>query len=57
MAPLINGQLIKDRLRYIIRDNMAYIDEEKYKLSRQGLILVKILVFYQKLLKIGKKLG
>ena len=57
MAPLIQGQIIMDRLRHIIFDNMAYIDKEKYKLTRQGLILVKIFLFYKNLLKIDKKLG
>mgnify|MGYP001407749921 CR=1 FL=1 len=35
MAPLIQGQIIMDRLRHVIFDNMAYIDKEKYKLQHK----------------------
>ncbi len=46
--------LIKPRIRDLITDKMAYLDGDKYKLSRKGVIFARIFIVFRRLLKAPK---
>jgi hypothetical protein len=46
--------LIKPRIRDLITDKMAYLDEEKYKLTSKGVLFARIFILYRRLLNAPK---
>ena len=46
--------LIKPRLKDIILDKMAYLDNGKYKLTPKGILFARIFIVYRKLLNAPK---
>lgn len=51
---LTDDVLIKPRLRDLITDKMALINEERYVLTVKGRIFAGIFIFYRKILGLGK---
>ena len=51
---LTDDVLIKPRLRDLITDKMALINDERYILTVKGEIFAGIFIFYRKILKLGK---
>lgn len=46
--------LIRPRLRDMIKDNLAYLENDKFVASKLGLLVARAFVFYRSLLKTGK---
>jgi hypothetical protein len=46
--------LVKPRIRDLAADKMVNLDSGKYKLTPQGFFLIRLIVFYRKLLNAGK---
>lgn len=46
--------LIKPRLDDLVIDKMAYLGEAKYRLTKKGLTIARIILFYRKILNLGK---
>lgn len=46
--------LIKPRIRDLVIDKMAYLDGDKYKLSRKGVLFARIFIVFRKLLNASK---
>lgn len=46
--------LIKPRIRDLIRDKMAYLDKDRYRLTTKGVLFIRIFIFYRNLLGLGK---
>lgn len=51
---LTDELLVIPRLRDLLRDNLAYLEYNKYKLTSNGQTFIKIFIFYRRLLKLPK---
>lgn len=51
---LTDGKLIVPRVDDLIRDGLAYADKDKYKISKTGATLVKIIIAYRNLINAPK---
>ena len=55
LKQLINDDLlVKPRIRDLVDDKMANFNSGKYKLTARGLFLIRMFIFYRKLLNAGK---
>jgi hypothetical protein len=49
--------LIIPRMRDLLRDNLVYVEGEKYKLTSKGHVFVRIFIVYRHILNIAQKGG
>jgi len=49
-----DGLLVKPRIDDLVSSNMIYLEEGKYKLTRNGSLFAHIFIFYRKLLNLPK---
>ena len=54
---LTDDILVKPRVRDLVRDNMAYPVNNKYKITRKGVRIARLFIFYRKILKATDKGG
>jgi hypothetical protein len=52
-----NDVLIMPRMRDMVFEKMAYLDNGKYKLTPKGLTIVRVFTLYRKILKTAQKGG
>ena len=51
---LSDDVLIKPRIEDLLLDKMAYLDGDKYYLSKKGILMARIFVFYRGLMNVSK---
>jgi hypothetical protein len=51
---LTDDLLVLPRLKDLLNDKMVFMEENKYKLTKKGVFLVKIFIFFRKILNAGK---
>lgn len=54
---MTDNLLVKPRLDDLIRDGFAYLNADKYVITKKGSLFVSIFILYRKLLGINKKGG
>jgi hypothetical protein len=46
--------LLKPRVKDLVKDNMVYMDGDRYRLTSKGALLARVFVFYRKLINASK---
>ena len=49
--------LVKPRVNDLVRDKMIFLDNGKYQLTPKGTLMIRIFIFYRKLMNLGRKGG